>query len=91
MIYKLRNRKGSSITNKDVYNVGGVEIELVRAGTTAGGIDQFITRVSMLVHLNGMTYAGAANPTNATLATGASWTKAADDDKLIGVVQVLSL
>ena len=90
MIYKLRNRAGSSITNKDIFNVGGIEIELVRAGTTAGGIDQFITRTSMLVHLNGMAYAGATNPTNATLATGASWTKAADDDKLIGIVQVLS-
>ena len=91
MVYKLRNRKGSSITNKDVFNVGGVEIELVRAGTTAGGVDQFITRVSMLVHPNGMAYAGASNPTNATLATGASWSKAANDDKLIGIVQYLSL
>jgi len=90
MIYKFRNRKGSNLTEKTVVNVGGIEIELSRAATTAGGIDQFITRASFLVHPNGMAYAGAANPTNATLATGASWTKSANDDKLIGIVQVLS-
>lgn len=91
LVYKFRNRTKSAYSDANVFNVGGIEIELDRAATTGGGTDNFITRASFFVHLSGMAYAGASNPTNTTLATGASWSKAANDDKLISVVQYLSL
>jgi len=50
----------------------GVEYE--RKATLAGGTDAYMFQAAFMPHLFGLNYAGAAKPTNTTLATGASWT-----------------
>lgn len=67
-----------------------IDFEFDRAALTGGGTDIFIFRVKYLVHPLGMQYdaTGGTNPTDAVLATGTSWTKVADDNRKIKVVQL---
>lgn len=67
-----------------------VDFEFYRAPLTGGGTDIFVFRIKYLVHPLGMQYddTGGVNPTDATLATGTSWTKVADDDRKIKLVQL---
>lgn len=89
MVYKLRNRPGSAMTNKNVVKTGGIYLELARDAKQAGGTDEIITRVSCMVHTPGVAYGDAApeNPTLAQLATGSNWSKVAPD-KLIKVAEL---
>ena len=89
MVYKLRNRPGSAMSNKNVIKTGGIYLELTRDAKQAGGTDEIITRVSCMVHTPGVAYADAApeNPTLAQLATGSNWSKVAPD-KLIKVAEL---
>jgi len=89
MVYKLRNRPGSAMTNRSVVKTGGIYLELTRDAKQAGGTDEIITRVSCMVHTPGVAWADAApeNPTLAQLATGSNWSKVAPD-KLIRVAEL---
>jgi hypothetical protein len=49
-------------------------VEYQRLGTFAGGTDAYAMRAAFMPHLTGLVYAGAAKPTNGTLATAGSWT-----------------
>jgi len=92
MVYKLRNRAGASMSNRNVVNAGGINLELSRDAKTAGGTDEIITRVSCMVHTPGVAWDDAApeNPTLAQLATGSNWSKEAPD-KLIKVAELKTL
>lgn len=74
----------------EVVTASKVDIEFDRDPYTGGGIDILIFRMKYLVHPFGMQYddTGGVNPTDATLATGTSWTKVADDDRKIKIVQL---
>jgi hypothetical protein len=48
-------------------------VEYQRLGTFAGGTDAYAFRAAFMPHLTGLTYGGAAKPTNGTLATAGSW------------------
>ena len=78
--------------NGQAVNSQSVDVEYERKPNIGGGTDVLHTRASFLVHLNGMYYNSATtNPTNVQLATGTNWTKAADDDKKIKIVQLKTL
>ena len=89
MVYKLRSRPGSAMSNKNVINTAGINLELSRDSKTAGGTDEIITRVSCMVHTPGVAWEAAApeNPTLAQLATGSNWAKVAPD-KLIKIAEL---
>ena len=94
MVYQLRNRPVSNLSGALIMNVGGIQLEMSRDALTGGGVDRLTVRLSYLVHLNGMQWAGstaATSPTNAQLATGSNWTKGASDNKLIPMVQLKTL
>ncbi len=91
MIYKLRNRVASRLTNSNTFKIGQFEVELNREAKTAGGQDEVIMRFSALTHVPGVAWqtgSVASNPTDAQLATGSNWSKVATDDKLIRIVQL---
>ena len=89
MVYKLRNRPCSALSNRNVVQTGGIYLELARDAKQAGGTDEIITRVSCMVHTPGVAWGDAApeNPTLAQLATGSNWSKVAPD-KLIKVAEL---
>lgn len=91
MVYQTRKRPGLDLSNDKIIPMGDFDIEIIREGLRGGGTTYVALRTSMLVHLLGMQYTGAANPTNATLATAGNWTKAVSDNKLIKVVQLKTL
>lgn len=94
MVYQLRNRPVSTLSDAMMINIGGIQLEMSRDALTGGGVDRLTVRLSYLTHLNGMQWSGstaATSPTNAQLATGSNWTKAASDDKLISMVQLKTL
>jgi hypothetical protein len=81
-----RDVNGNAVTSQSV------DVEYERKPNIGGGTDVLHTRASFLVHLTGMYYNSATtNPTNAQLATGSNWTKVADDDKKIPIVQLKTL
>lgn len=93
--YKFRNRPQQALSAANLVTVrteNGIiaEFETSRTHLTGGGTDTLSIRASYLVHPIGMQFAESANPTDAALATGSNWTKAATDDKLIKIVQYLS-
>ncbi|MBN8585143.1 MAG: hypothetical protein J0M37_08605 [Ignavibacteria bacterium] len=89
MVYKLRNRPGSAMSNRNVIKTGGIHLELTRDAKQAGGTDEIITRISCMVHTPGVAWEDAApeNPTLAQLATGSNWQKVAPD-KLIRIAEL---
>jgi hypothetical protein len=92
MIFKLRNRFASALTNRNVFNSDGIYIELSRDAKQAGGTDEIITRISCMVHAPGVAWKDTApeNPTLAQLATGSNWQKTAPD-KLIKIAELKTL
>jgi hypothetical protein len=48
-------------------------VEMQRDASLGGGTDEYWLRAAFMPHMTGLTYGGVAKPTNATLATGASW------------------
>jgi len=97
VVFKFRERPASAQSAAIVtrINVGGIvaDLELYRAALTSGGQDVLIVRYSALTHIPGVRYddTGGSNPTNTVLATGTSWTKVANDDKLIKIVELKTL
>lgn len=93
-LFLTRKRESNNLTNANLFDISAnginVQVELNRVAKTAGGQDEILTRVSSCVHIPGVAYAGAVNPTDAVLATGASWTKVATDNKTIKLLQYLS-
>lgn len=89
MIFKFRKRQRFNLTNAEVYDLGFIEVEKYRVSGTAGGQDVLISRASFLAHVPGVQFDGTvtSNPTNTELATSTTWTKVADDDKKIKLVQ----
>lgn len=53
------------------------------------GEDVLVSRRAFIMHPRGIAYGGAANPANATLATGANWTKVYED-KSLRIVKLLT-
>lgn len=49
-------------------------VEMQRDASFAGGTDEYWLRAAFMPHMFGLNYAGAAKPTNSTLATAGSWT-----------------
>jgi hypothetical protein len=92
MIYQFRKRIRHNYTNANIVDIGIGDIELSRDSVTNGGQDRLILRTSYLTHIPGVQFDTTVtnNPTDAELATGATWTKTAPDDKLIPLVQYLS-
>lgn len=92
MIYKFRQRQKANLTNAEVFDLGMIEVEKYRVSTTGGGQDVLISRASYLTHVPGVQFDGTvtSNPTNAQLATGTTWTKVADDDKKIQLIEYKS-
>jgi hypothetical protein len=69
-----------------------VDFEFQRLPRTGGGQDVLYMRAKYLVHMFGMSYTSAtANPTDAQLATDVNYTKVADDDRKIKVVELKTL
>lgn len=101
MIYKLRNRTANQFTDRNVFRISSAEagmsidVELNREAKTAGGQDELISRVSMLVHIPGVAWntggGVTSNPTDAQMLTGSNWTKVQTDNKLIRMVQLKTL
>ncbi len=56
-----------------------VRIDTDKDILTAGGKNIIAWYVDFAPHIKGVGYAGAVNPTTATLETGASWTKKAEN------------
>jgi hypothetical protein len=92
LIYKFRKRQRQNLTAAEVYDLGFIEVEKYRVSTTGGGQDVLISRASYLVHCPGVQFDGTvtSNPTDAELATSTTWTKVADDDKKIKILQYKS-
>jgi hypothetical protein len=91
VVYSLRPWKRRDVNGQPVQSEM-VDVEYERKPNIGGGTDVLHTRASFLIHLNGMYYNSATtNPTNAQLATGSNWTKVADDDKKIKIVQLNTL
>lgn len=92
--YKFRNRKKSRYTNANIITIGdNIEVELARESTTAGGQDLFIVRFSLLTHVFGTAWdvtSGGSNPTDTAIALGSNYSKVANDDRLIKIVQYKS-
>jgi len=89
LVYQLANWKRKDINGNAVVSQG-VDIEFFRKPEHSGGTNLLFTRCKYLVHLNGMQYNSAdlSNPTDAQLATGVNWTKVADDDRKIKIVEL---
>ncbi len=91
LVYQIANWKRTDINGNPVISQG-VDLEFWRDPNTGGGVSYLYTRARYLVHLNGTQYNSATeNPTDAQLATGANFTKVADDNRKIKVVQLLTL
>ena len=91
VVYKFDSwQRRASDGSGRLVNAPMVDVEFYRAPLSGGGTDIFVFRVKYLVHVLGMQYdaTGGVNPTDATLATGTSWTKVADDDRKIKIVQL---
>lgn len=90
--YKFGNwvRRKSDGSGQIVNTNNKVDVEFARDPYTGGGIDILIFRMKYLVFLFGLQYddTGGANPTDTVLATGSSWTKVADDNRKIKLVQL---
>lgn len=97
VLFKFRNRPTQAYSSASFARVAtpaGVtaDFELDRSALASGGVDTLIIRASFLVHPVGMRWSDAtSNPSDTQLATGSNWTKAVTDDKLIKMVQYLSL
>ena len=92
IIFKLRNRKKSALTNGKLVDANGVELELNREAKTGGGQDELIARFSLAVHVWGAKWnVTTSNPTDAQLATDTNWAKAATDGKYIKLIQMKTL
>lgn len=91
LVYKFApwTRRG---INGEVKTSAMIDIEPWRNPATSGGLDIVYVRIKFLVHPLGMQYNSATNnPTNAQLATGSNWTKVADDNRKIKIVELKTL
>jgi len=80
------------LSNANVFDVGGIRVELERNAKNSGGIDNIYFRYSVLVAVPGVQWnVTTTNPTNAQLRTGSNWLKTVPNDKLIKLIQFQSL
>ncbi len=88
VIYALRPWSHKDLNGNQVTSPA-VNVEYQRVPQTGGGQDRIYLRVSYTVLLNGMQFSiSYKNPTDAQLATGAYWTKVADDNRKIKCVEL---
>lgn len=95
LMFSLRPMKPSSVTDAKVYQIGDMaQVEVYRVPGTAGGQDLISLRFGLACGVYGTAWnvsGGGSNPTEATIETGSNWTKVANDDKLIPLIQYKSL
>jgi len=94
IMYALRPFKPSSVNNAMVYNIGDMaQVEIYRVPGTAGGQDLISLRFGVACGVYGTAWnisGGGSNPDTTALETSTNWTKAANDDKLIPLVEYKS-
>lgn len=88
VVYNTRPWTRRTIANQIVKSAG-IDVEFWRDPSTGGGTDVIYTRLSYVIGALGMEYNSATtNPTDVQLATGSNWTKRADDDRKIKIVEL---
>jgi hypothetical protein len=98
-ISNLVDTTGTPITGYSNYLFGKGSIyfdmpyfvtEMIYDPRVGGGALSVVLTGDLCAHVPGTSYAGAADPTDATIATAGSWTKVADHNQDIKVVRILS-
>jgi hypothetical protein len=94
IMYALRPMKPSAVNNAMVYNIGDMaQVEVYRVPGTAGGQDLISLRFGVALGVYGTAWnvsGGGSNPDTSALETSTNWTKVANDDKLIPLVEYKS-
>jgi len=91
ILYQLRPLSPSIVNDANVYDLGGIQVEIGRESLKAGGQDYLVTRADFCVHVRGAKWnSSTTNPTDANLALDSNWAKAPTDDKYIRLVQLLT-